>query len=99
MCKYDDSGLPVSLPRRWASSFWSSSVRLTWERKKTTPRRDTVHDQSLSGLQIAVSHLLVMARSRMRSSLLLAVSHSAKLASGNSVPMIGVDFKDRYPLR
>ena len=37
-----------------------------------------------------------MARSRIRSSLFGAFSHSATLASGNSVPIMGVTLKDLW---
>ena len=41
MCSLEELGLPVSSPRRWASSFWRLSSIPSWARKKTTPRSET----------------------------------------------------------
>lgn len=43
--------------------------------------------------------VLVMARSRMSSSALGALSQSTRLAVGNSLPMMGVTSKDSYESR
>ena len=32
---------PAARPRLWMSSFWRSAVKLSWDRKKTTPRWET----------------------------------------------------------
>jgi hypothetical protein len=42
MWSFEVSGLPDSLPRRWANSFCSSLSKSFCLRKKTTPRCETV---------------------------------------------------------
>ena len=42
MCSFEDAGLPVSSPSLVPSSFCSSML-MSWSRKKTTPRWDTMH--------------------------------------------------------
>jgi hypothetical protein len=41
MWRPEVEGFPEARPMRWMSSFCRSAVRLSWARKKTTPRWET----------------------------------------------------------
>ena len=107
MWRPDVFGLPVSSPRRRMSFFWRSFVRLSCARKKTMPRSETClvsyrYGSRCEGVLLPRNqvcfYLLVIARSRIKSSELGASSHSTRFALGNSRPMTGVTSKNSYSL-
>jgi hypothetical protein len=81
-------GLLDSSSIRWVGSLCSSSARLAWVRKKATPRREASDDCQSEGKKCKIwcFPVLIIARSRMRSSEFGALSDSTISASGYSVP-------------